>query len=109
VPLLLIDLDNTLIDRTGAFGRWARDFVSARDGSEADVRWLSEADRDGLRPRKELAALAAERFALNAQAATELLADLHRGMVSQLTPDDSVTEALRRAAPGGRMDDRRLP
>jgi hypothetical protein len=30
VPLLLVDLDNTLIDRAGAFARWAREFTSAR-------------------------------------------------------------------------------
>jgi hypothetical protein len=33
VPLLLVDPDNTLVDRAGAFGRWAREFVSARGGT----------------------------------------------------------------------------
>ena len=41
MPLLLVDLDNTLIDRAGAVGRWAREFASARGGSEADAEWLA--------------------------------------------------------------------
>lgn len=98
VPLLLIDLDNTLIDRAGAFSRWARDFVSARGGGESGVRWLEEADRDGLRPREQLAAMASERFALDARAAAGLLADLRGGMVSRLAADDAVAGALRRPA-----------
>jgi len=28
VPLLLIDLDNTLIDRAGVFRRWAQEFAA---------------------------------------------------------------------------------
>jgi putative hydrolase of the HAD superfamily len=51
VPLLLVDLDNTLVDRAGAFARWAREFASAHGGGAADVQWLVTADRDGLFPR----------------------------------------------------------
>jgi len=68
VPLLLVDLDDTLIDRAGAFGRWAREFASARGGSAADARWLVAADRDGLEPRERLAAIISERFGLGAVA-----------------------------------------
>jgi FMN phosphatase YigB (HAD superfamily) len=39
VPLLLVDLDNTLIDRAGAFARWAHEFVSVQHGSLVDVQW----------------------------------------------------------------------
>ncbi len=55
MPLLLVDLDNTLIDRAGAFGRWSREFASARGGGPADAQWLVAADRDGLEPRERLA------------------------------------------------------
>ncbi|MFC7277897.1 hypothetical protein ACFQS1_28255 [Paractinoplanes rhizophilus] len=46
--LLLIDLDNTLIDRRAAFKGWAE----SRFG-QSEVPWLVEADRDGheSRPR----------------------------------------------------------
>jgi putative hydrolase of the HAD superfamily len=44
--LLLIDLDNTLIDRTAAFKVWAE----SRFGEsfvDSAVSWLVAADRDG--------------------------------------------------------------
>jgi FMN phosphatase YigB (HAD superfamily) len=57
VPLLLVDLDNTLIDRSAAFARWARGLTAAQGRSAADVRWLVAADRDGLESRERLAAM----------------------------------------------------
>jgi hypothetical protein len=62
VPLLLADLDNTLIERAGAFNRWAREFTSARGGSPADAQRLVAADRDGLESRERLAAMIGERL-----------------------------------------------
>jgi phosphoserine phosphatase len=35
VPLLLVDLDNTLVDRAGAFERWARGFASEHAAASA--------------------------------------------------------------------------
>ena len=73
--LLLLDLDNTLIDRAGAFAQWARLFageVGARAGWEPgspEVReaadWIVAADRGGYRPKPELAAAVIERFGLD--------------------------------------------
>jgi putative hydrolase of the HAD superfamily len=101
VPLLLVDLDNTLIDRAGAFDRWARDFASARGGDAADARWLTAADRDGLEPRERLAGLIAERFGLGAGYESGVLAELRGGLVGQLAADDAVIQALRRARAAG--------
>jgi len=101
VPLLLIDLDNTLIDRTGAFARWAREFTAVHGGSAADVDWLVEADRDGLETRARLAALIAQRFGLDADGEARVLADLGAGMVRQIIPDGEVASALRRARSSG--------
>lgn len=53
--LLLVDLDNTLVDRDGAFRAWAASFVTETGGAAADVDWLVEADRGGYRPKDELA------------------------------------------------------
>jgi putative hydrolase of the HAD superfamily len=91
--LLLIDLDNTLIDRRAAFKRWS----DSRYGP-AHTRWLIEADRDGYEPRESLAARIAERFG---ESYPEVLADLMAGMVDQLAPDPSVDEALRSAKAAG--------
>jgi putative hydrolase of the HAD superfamily len=101
VPLLLVDLDNTLIDRAGAFGRWAREFVSTRGDSAADAHWLVAADRDGLEPRERLAAMIGERFGLDGQAGADLLAELRGGLVRQIVPDSAVTKALRGARAAG--------
>jgi len=62
MPLLLVDLDNTLIDRAGAFGRWAREFTEAHGRGPADITWLTDADRDGFESRERLAAAIGERF-----------------------------------------------
>jgi putative hydrolase of the HAD superfamily len=101
VPLLLIDLDNTLIDRAGAFDRWAREFVSARGGGAADAQWLVAADRDGTERRERLAAMIGERFGLGTQGEAGLLAELRRGLVRQIVPDEAATRALRHARAAG--------
>lgn len=101
MPLLLADLDNTLIDRAGAFARWAREFVSARGGSAADAAWLEAADRDGLEPRERLAAMIGERFGLDGRTGAGLLAELRGGLVRKIVPDDAVTGALRDARGAG--------
>lgn len=101
MPLLLIDLDNTLIDRAGAFARWAGEFTSAQGGSLADADWLAAADRDGLEPREQLAAMIGERFRLDGCTQAELLEELRGGLVRQIAPDAAVTGALRDARAAG--------
>jgi putative hydrolase of the HAD superfamily len=101
VPLLLLDLDNTLIDRAGAVGRWARKFAAAHGRDAADAEWLVAADRDGLEPRDRFAGMIAERFGLGAQDEVAIVAELRGGLVSELAADDAVTRALRRAWAAG--------
>jgi putative hydrolase of the HAD superfamily len=97
VPLLLVDLDNTLIDRAGAVDRWAQEFAAAHGRDTADAAWLVTADRDGLEPRERLAGMIAERFGLRGQDQDAVLAELRGGLVRQLAADDAVIQALRRA------------
>ena len=101
MPLLLIDLDNTLIDRAGAVDRWAREFAAARGRDPADAAWLVAADRDGLEPRERFAAMIAARFGLDGQDEGAILAELRAGLVRQIVPDEAVALALRRAREGG--------
>jgi putative hydrolase of the HAD superfamily len=101
MPLLFVDLDNTLIDRAGAFSRWAREFTAAHAGREADAQWLVAVDRDGLEPRQRLAAMIGERFGLDGRAGAGLLTDLRRGLVRQIVPDAGVLLALRGARAAG--------
>ena len=101
MPLLLVDLDNTLIDRAGAIGRWAREFASARGGSAADAQWIVAADRDGLEPRERLAAIISERFELDERDRVGLVDELRGGLVRQTVADSAVARALRDARAAG--------
>jgi len=93
MPLLLIDLDDTLIDRRAGFRNWARDFC-ARYGPGDEVAWLEEIDAFGYTPREEFFALVRDRFSL-----TETLAELLAGYDDEyptyaLPPDDRALELL---------------
>jgi putative hydrolase of the HAD superfamily len=61
VPVFL-DLDNTLVDRDGAFSRWANEAVLSWGGDPSDVAWLIQADANGYTPRAELAGMISDRF-----------------------------------------------
>jgi HAD superfamily hydrolase (TIGR01549 family) len=63
--LLLFDLDNTLIERSGAFGRWAEQFIAEIGGDPDDLAWLIKADADGYTPRSHLADAMLDRFGLS--------------------------------------------
>lgn len=79
--LLLVDLDNTLVDRAFAFNQWAAEFVRDVGGSAADVAWLIEADGDGYQPRESLATAINARFetSYGIPALIELLLHEHVG------------------------------
>lgn len=69
MPLLLCDLDDTLIDRSAAFGRWATAFCAAQRRPELQD-WLIEQDDAGYRPREAFVADVCERFDLDAASLT---------------------------------------
>ena len=56
VPLLLLDLDNTLIDRAGAFKSWAESFLAEIGAPEYDVPWLLDVDAESAGEIIELSA-----------------------------------------------------
>jgi putative hydrolase of the HAD superfamily len=88
VPLLLVDLDDTLIDRSGAFARWAKAFTTTQE----DAEWLIAADRGGYEGRDSLASMITARFGL---ADTAVTADgLRDGMVENIVLDDAVITSL---------------
>ena len=74
-PLILLDLDNTLVDRAGAFRRWAELFAGELDRPE-EAAFIVDEDRNGHTPRPVLAAALAERFDLDTSpSATSALID----------------------------------
>lgn len=97
VRLLMLDLDNTLVDRAAAFHRWAARYARALGGDEADIEWLIAQDADGYRPREELAASIAEHFGLNGTAQDTILEVLRAGLVEEMAVDPEVTAGLQRA------------
>ncbi len=62
--LLLLDLDNTLLDREQAFMSWARNFLADLGAPPADLEWLLDIDGDGFVPRHDLAAALCDRYGL---------------------------------------------
>lgn len=63
--ILLVDLDNTLVDRDLAFRTWARHFIDEIGAEPEDVSWLLTADQDGYTPRADLAVALQERWGLD--------------------------------------------
>lgn len=92
--LLLLDLDNTLVDRSAAFERWARQWTT----DPADVDWLIATDNDGYEPRERFAARIGERFGRPEE---DVLGELRAGMVEQMELDPEVGRALTEAVAAG--------
>ena len=98
--LLLVDLDNTLVDRATAFSLWAAGFVESLGGSELDVSWLIAADRDGYEPRETLARATKKRFETDLGVGA-LVETLLYGHVGSITMDTVTADALRNARETG--------
>lgn len=63
--LLLIDLDDTLIDRQAGFQLWATRFLRSLGRDTPDeLAWVVELDGTGLTPREELFAGIRDRYGL---------------------------------------------
>lgn len=94
--LLLVDLDNTLIDRAYAFDAWAIDFVRLLGRPTSAAEWLIEADRDGYEPRDSLARAIKGRLGLE-MAVEDLVGRLRFEHVRSMTIEALTTQALAKA------------
>ena len=93
MPLLLLDLDNTLADRAAAFEYWLDRALAAWAPDDVTARaFLVEADEDGLRPRLEFFSMMRDRLALPASA-IELLGEYRRVTLEGFPP---IEPAVRR-------------
>jgi putative hydrolase of the HAD superfamily len=99
MPVLLLDLDNTLVDRAAAWGAMAEDLVAERGGGAADLDWMITVDGDGFRPREQVAAEIADRFGIEDR--DTLLARLRAGLVDQMTLIPGTRDALTAARAAG--------
>ncbi|WP_338702446.1 HAD family hydrolase [Streptomyces sp. Q6] len=62
MPLLMLDLDNTLVDRDAAFRSALAEFLTDHGLPPTDVSWLTALDGDGYTPRAEVAAAMTARY-----------------------------------------------
>jgi len=93
VPLLLLDLDNTLLDRAAAFRTWAGDFLRAIGAPAEDIDWLLDADADGLTDRWDLADALRDRYLLRTPL-IDLVEGMRDGVVHNTRLDPLVACAL---------------
>jgi putative hydrolase of the HAD superfamily len=96
---LFLALDNTLVDRIGAFRVWAERFLD-RLGAPYDIDWLLDIDADGLTSRWDVAEALRARYALRVPA-IDLVEELREGMIAQVRLDPMIAAALRIADDAG--------
>ena len=92
--LALFDLDNTLVDRQGAFERWARSFASRRGLGVEAIDVLCDADDDGFAPRQDVFAAARRHLHLH-ETVEELVSQYRAEYPEMFRPDEAVLAALR--------------
>jgi len=101
MPLLLLDLDNTLVDREGAYRAWAASWLAER-GLDADLLdAMVVADGDGLRPKPEVAEDLGVLLDLDEEEEASIVAVLRAGVVRHLTLVPGCVEALHAAREAG--------
>ncbi|NES16644.1 MULTISPECIES: HAD family hydrolase [Micromonospora] len=100
MPLLLLDLDNTLLDREKPFRAWGERFLAGIGAPPADIEWLLSVDADGLTDRWDVADAIRDRYALRIPS-IDLVEELHDGVVANTRLDPLVACALRIADDAG--------
>jgi putative hydrolase of the HAD superfamily len=93
-------LDDTLLDRSGAFRLWAKGFLDEIRAPQDDLDWLLSVDADGLTPRWDLADLLRDRYQLGIPS-IDILEELREGPASYERLDPLVGCALRIAGDAG--------
>lgn len=99
-PLLLLDLDNTLIDRDSAWLAGLTEFYAAHGLPEADLAWVMRLDRRGHAPRAEVAEAMRERYD-GSFPSEELWDFLSWGAANRAQVEPGVNEALHEAIANG--------
>ncbi|WP_094745576.1 HAD family hydrolase [Kitasatospora purpeofusca] len=100
MPLLLLDLDNTLLPRDAAFRAWAQDFLLERALPPSDVEWLATIDGGGYVPRSTVLSAARRRYGLD-ESLDRLLAHYRRGINAHIHCPARNLDALRVARAAG--------
>ncbi len=97
---VLIDLDDTLIDRSGAFVQWCGEFVRRRDLDQSAMARLHEFDNRSLRSRPEFLTLVDHEYGLGSSP-QEFMVDYRATMTRNTSLYDGVSVALTELRNGG--------
>lgn len=100
MPLVFFALDDTLLDRTGAFRAWGQDFLADINAPREDLDWLLSVDADGLTSRWDVADAIRDRYRLRISS-IDLLEELNEGLLEYTVLDPLVACALRIADDAG--------
>ncbi|WP_457030152.1 HAD family hydrolase [Kitasatospora sp. P5_F3] len=100
MPLLLFDLDNTLLPRDAAFRSWAQDFLAEHGLPAGDLGWFTTIDGSGHVPRSTVLGAAKRRYGLD-RSMDFLLAHYRRGINSHIHCPSSHIQALKAARSAG--------
>ncbi len=103
MPMLFVDLDNTISDRASSFRRWTHTYLTDRFG-RADEQLISAmvvADGDGLRHKPEVAADLARLLDLTPAEQAEIIVVLRAGTLDELQPTPGIIESLDAARAAG--------
>lgn len=100
MALLLLDLDNTLIDRDAAFGRAVASWLADHGLPAEDMAWVMAVDRGGYTPRAEVAEALLHRWD-GAVLEEDVRGFLRDGAAAHVTPDPEVDTALHKAISAG--------
>ncbi|MEU9782186.1 HAD family hydrolase [Streptomyces phaeochromogenes] len=100
MPLLMIDLDNTLVDRDSAFREAASVFLDENSLPVDDLAWLMSVDASGYTPRQDVARALSERYAAAVSGAA-VRDFLDRGAADRVVLAAATRDALARAVGAG--------
>ncbi|MEV5201136.1 HAD family hydrolase [Streptomyces sp. NPDC053720] len=100
MSLLLLDLDNTLIDRDAAFRTAVVDFLAQHGLPDSDLAWVMATDASGYTARHEVAAALTGRYG-DVVPTADIRALLDNGVADHVVLAQSSREALSRARADG--------
>ncbi|HEX8348305.1 MAG TPA: HAD family hydrolase [Actinoplanes sp.] len=100
MPLVFLALDDTLLDRSGAFRLWGKGFLEEIGAPPEDLDWLLSVDADGLTSRWDLADSIRDRYQLRVPS-IDILEELRQGPQAFERLDPLVACALQIAGDAG--------
>jgi putative hydrolase of the HAD superfamily len=100
MPLLMLDLDDTLVDRDAAFRRATAALLAEHALPESDLEWLMSVDASGYTPRPAVARAIAERYGASLPPSSIRML-LDHGAADQVVVPEATRDAIGEAIADG--------